>query len=118
MNTDRSSIIVASAIVPLALATGFLLRGTQPPESPLDRANRICQASGLGVESVAEPVQRPARGPDATDGMVAAGAMPYVKPSLTEHLFGLPSRSWDVPFGRSLIPARRDGSEKLRLSKT
>lgn len=36
----------------LALAAGFWLRKAQPPESPLDRANRICQDCGLTQQEV------------------------------------------------------------------
>ena len=49
MIRSRTIILI---VVPFVLAAGFWFRRAQPPESPRDRANRICQACGLNRQEV------------------------------------------------------------------
>ena len=57
-------------MIPLALAAAFWFRVAQPPESPLDRANRICGDCGLDVESVAWLIDTMAENPLPRDAQL------------------------------------------------
>lgn len=53
MKIQRSIVVIAFALIAFGVAVGLRVFTSQPPESPLDRAKRICKSCGLDFESTA-----------------------------------------------------------------